>query len=189
MEYKTGPALRRLRLQSRMPIQEVAALTGLGVTKLSTLEGGIQPTPRASRRRGDADHDGSGRRDPRAAGDDRQGARGRPARAGERVPRGCRPVHRAGPAVPPGPQRLGHEPYPQGSRCVVKSNKPSRGLPVRVTRETALRDQQHLSAIGSASNSRRSSDLVNSTVAGFPGLHEGIYSIGSLIFRLPLPVP
>ena len=45
MEYKTGPALRRLRLQSRMPIQEVAALTGLGVTKLSTLERGFSPPP------------------------------------------------------------------------------------------------------------------------------------------------
>ncbi|MGO8903847.1 MAG: helix-turn-helix domain-containing protein [Isosphaeraceae bacterium] len=45
MEYKTGPALRRLRLQSRMPIQEVAALTGLGVTKLSSFERGFSPPP------------------------------------------------------------------------------------------------------------------------------------------------
>jgi len=45
MEYKTGPELRKLRLSSRMPIQEVAALTGIGVTKLSTLERGFCPPP------------------------------------------------------------------------------------------------------------------------------------------------
>ena len=45
MKYKTGPELRKVRLRSRMTLQEVAALAGLGVTKLSTLERGFSPPP------------------------------------------------------------------------------------------------------------------------------------------------